>query len=194
MINTKKELNRFIAQDRLMNGVSEYKTISYRITRLIVPNQIIRYLKYLRKEEYYTNRGSVLSYYYKYKKSNLGLKLGFSIPANVFGAGLSLPHTGTIVVSKYAKVGENCRLHVCTNIGASAGKREAPIIGNNCYIGPGAILFGEISVADNTTIAAMQRLIKVALCPMSYLPVHLLKLSKRTIKIRPFLITLSKLS
>lgn len=154
MINTKKELNRFVAQDRLMNGVSEYKTISYRITRLIVPNQIIRYLKYLRKEEYYTNRGSVLSYYYKYKKSNLGLKLGFSIPANVFGAGLSLPHTGTIVVSKYAKVGENCRLHVCTNIGASAGKREAPIIGNNCYIGPGAILFGEISIADNTTIAA----------------------------------------
>ncbi len=154
MIHTQKDLNRFIAQDRLMNGVSEHKSMSCRITRLIVPNQIIRYLKYLRKEEYYTNRGCILSYYYKYKKSKLGLKLGFSIPANVFDAGLSLPHTGTIVVSKYAKVGENCRLHVCTNIGASAGKREAPIIGNNCYIGPGAILFGEISIADNTTIAA----------------------------------------
>ena len=84
----------------------------------------------------------------------MGLKLGYSIPANVFGPGLSLPHTGTIVVSKYAKVGENCRLYVCTNKGVSAGKNGAPTIGNNVYIGPGAILFGEINIADNTTIAA----------------------------------------
>lgn len=154
MIKTKEDLNRFIAQDRLMNGALEHKSMSYRIMRLIAPDQILRYLKYLRKEEYHTNRNRIWRYYYKYRKSKLGLKLGFSIPANVFGAGLSLPHTGTIVVSKYAKVGENCRLHVCSNIGASAGKREAPIIGNNCYIGPGAILFGEISIADNTTIAA----------------------------------------
>lgn len=57
-------------------------------------------------------------------------------------------------MSKNAKVGENCRLHVSTNIGASAGKPEAPIIGNNVYIGPGAILFGDITIADNVTIAA----------------------------------------
>lgn len=36
----------------------------------------------------------------------------------------------------------------------SAGKPEAPIIGDNVYIGPGAILFGNITIADNVTIAA----------------------------------------
>ena len=155
MIKSKEDLKRYIIQDRLMNGETVPKSLPYRIMRLFASNLIIKYLKYLRKEEYYTNNGrSILRFYYMYKKRKLGLKLGFSIPANVFGAGLSLPHTGTIVVSKYAKIGDNCRLHVCTNIGASAGKRGAPIIGNNCYIGPGAILFGEISIADNTTIAA----------------------------------------
>ena len=155
MIKSKEDLKRYVIQDRLMNGETVSKSLSYRIMRLFASNLIIKYLKYLRKEEYYTNNGiSILRFYYMYKKRKLGLKLGFSIPANVFGAGLSLPHTGTIVVSKYAKIGDNCRLHVCTNIGASAGKRGAPIIGNNCYIGPGAILFGEISIADNTTIAA----------------------------------------
>ena len=89
-----------------------------------------------------------------YKKRKIGIKLGYSIPVNVFGPGLSLPHYGTIVVSKNAKVGKNCRLHVGTNIGASAGRPEAPVIGDNVYIGPGAILFGNITIADNVTVAA----------------------------------------
>ena len=40
------------------------------------------------------------------------------------------------------------------NIGASGGSDIAPVIGDNVYIGPGAILFGEILIADNVTIAA----------------------------------------
>lgn len=44
--------------------------------------------------------------------------------------------------------------HSCVNIGASRGKNGAPIIGNNVYIGPGAILFGDITIADNVSIGA----------------------------------------
>lgn len=40
------------------------------------------------------------------------------------------------------------------NIGASAGSKEAPHLGDNIYIGPGAILFGQITLADNITIGA----------------------------------------
>lgn len=39
-------------------------------------------------------------------------------------------------------------------IRASRGKNGAPIIGNNVYIGPGAILFGDITIADNVSIGA----------------------------------------
>lgn len=38
------------------------------------------------------------------------------------------------------------------NIGAHHDK--APRIGNNVYIGPGAIIFGNIEIADNISIGA----------------------------------------
>lgn len=90
----------------------------------------------------------------RYQLRRLQLKLGFTIPINVCGPGLSLAHYGTIVISQEAVIGENCRIHVGVNIGASGGRKGAPIIGNNVYIGPGAILFGDIVIADNISIGA----------------------------------------
>ena len=156
MIKTKNDLKTFIKRDRFMNGIKR-NGLFYDIYLHAVKLNI-KFLYYLRKEEYYTNckffGSRFILLYYRYRKKKLGVKLGFSIPANVFGPGLSLPHYGTIVVSKYSKIGANCRLHVCTNIGASAGRNCAPKIGDNVYIGPGAILFGDINIADNVTIAA----------------------------------------
>lgn len=57
-------------------------------------------------------------------------------------------------INSNAKIGANCRLHACTNIGASGGTKFAPQIGDNVYIGPGSILFGDIHIASNITIAA----------------------------------------
>ena len=88
----------------------------------------------------------------KFKKKSI--KLGFTIPENVFGPGLSIPHYGTIVVNANAKVGANCRIHVCTNIGASGGSSMAPIIGDNVYIGPGAKIYGNVVIGNNNAIAA----------------------------------------
>ena len=34
------------------------------------------------------------------------------------------------------------------------GGQKAPKIGNNVYIGPGAVLFGDIEIADNCWIGA----------------------------------------
>ena len=70
----------------------------------------------------------------------------------MFGPGLSLPHRGNIIVNPQTKIGENCRIHVGVNIGAHHDK--APRIGNNVYIGPGAIVFGDIEIADNISIGA----------------------------------------
>ncbi len=38
-----------------------------------------------------------------------GLKLGFTIPLNVFGPGLAIIHTGTIIINSQAKFGSNTR-------------------------------------------------------------------------------------
>lgn len=88
----------------------------------------------------------------KYRFRRISVKLGFSIPINVFGPGLSLPHRGNIIINPQTKIGENCRIHVGVNIGAHHDK--APCIGKNVYIGPGAIIFGGIEIADNISIGA----------------------------------------
>ena len=113
----------------------------------------------LRKTEYYENSGKgfigkVVSYFYKARLKYCSRRLGFSIPRNVFGPGLSIPHCGTIIVSSAARVGSNCRLHVCVVIAASSGSSQVPKIGNNVYIGPGAKIFGDIEIADGIAIGA----------------------------------------
>ena len=121
--------------------------------------EVWKFQRMLRKAEYYENcKKSLfdkpLYYFYRFLLRNKQLKLNFSIPTNVFDAGLNIAHYGTIIVNPKTKVGKNCRLHACTNIGAGAGTSDAPVLGDNVYIGPGAKLFGKIESADNIVIGA----------------------------------------
>jgi len=111
----------------------------------------------MRKLEFRTNckKNVVMRRFTKYRYVRLSKKLGFSIPINVFGPGLSIAHYGSIVVNSGTRIGANCRLHVCVNFGTKAGESEsAPTLGDNCYIGPGAKIFGPIKIGDNTVIGA----------------------------------------
>jgi serine O-acetyltransferase len=85
-----------------------------------------------------------------YKK--IAYKLGFTIPKNTIGYGLFIAHYGTIIVNSKALIGSKCTLHACVNIGEHKG--GTPKIGNNCYIGPGAKIFGDITIGNNVTIGA----------------------------------------
>lgn len=119
-------------------------------------DDISRFMVVLRKAEYYNNVKSfkLLQYYYRWRLKCLGIRLGFTIPLNACGPGLSLPHRGTIVINPAARVGANCRIHVCVNIGATGGKKTAPIIGDGVYIGPGAKIYGNITIADGIAVGA----------------------------------------
>jgi len=88
----------------------------------------------------------------KVKLIKLSTNLGFTVPRNVFGHGLSIAHWGSIVVHPDVRVGKNCRIHSAVNIGIFKG--ACPIIGDNVYIAPGAKLFGGIIIGDNVTIGA----------------------------------------
>jgi serine O-acetyltransferase len=91
----------------------------------------------------------------QYWLTSMKERLGFTIPLYVFGPGLSIAHYGTIVVNENARIGANCRIHVDVNIGTAAGTSdEAPVLGNNIYIGPGVKMYGKIEVADGTAIGA----------------------------------------
>ncbi len=137
---------------------ADKKSLGLENTRFaLFVHDIYRFEVRLRKLEYALNCRKnpirVLCRKILFRKSSV--KLGFSISPNTFGPGLSIAHRGTIVVNGGARIGANCRIHIDVNIGTEAGKSAAaPTIGDNCYIGPGAKLFGEINIGSNTVIGA----------------------------------------
>ena len=65
----------------------------------------------------------------------------------------SLPHgLHGVFISRYATLGPGCRIYQHVTIGEIDGK--APVIGENCWIGAGAILVGGIRVGNNVKIGA----------------------------------------
>jgi serine O-acetyltransferase len=123
-------------------------------------NLVWTYQRLLRKVEFLGNCEQGLFGRISYlRESNtldkLGVKLGFTIPPNVFGPGLSIAHRGTIVVHPDAKVGENCRIHHGGTIGSGrVSPNDSPSIGNNVFIGVGAVIVGRITIADGIAIGA----------------------------------------
>ena len=152
-IKDKSDYDAFLQADLDALGIKA--TLKNKLT-----HDIWHFQKLLRKVEFFINckRGlffKVDIQFLRLRLRNKGRKLGFSIPPNVFGPGLSIAHAGTIVVNSNAKIGANCRIHVCVNIGADiTDGSKAPIIGDNCYIGPGAKLFGGITLGNNVGIGA----------------------------------------
>jgi len=160
VIESKEDYHFYLQADRLANGIPDSKNFRDYLKNYFFPNYIWRFIRSLRRVEFYANTPSYpLKGFKKYfalrRYRKLSLKLGFSIPVNVFGPGLSIAHYGTIVVNQSARVGANCRIHVGVNIGSEAGYSDlAPVIGDNCYIGPGAKIYGNVHIPDGTAIGA----------------------------------------
>ena len=160
MIRSYKDLQDYLSQDAKANGRTS-------IQPKLFGDEIWRFIVSLRKLEYYSNKsGRVallffpLKMLYRLRWHRLSLKLGFSIPKNVFDKGLAIVHYGAIVVANNAKVGANCRIHEGVTIGATNGSEKAPIIGNNVFLASGAKIIGDISIADDVAIGANAVVVK----------------------------------
>lgn len=154
MINSYSEYREYVREDRRALGREK------RRFPLMMIDWPLRYQLVLRRAEYYTNCKKNPIYkplvlFFRLRHRMMGNKCGYSIPLNTCGKGLNLAHVGTIIVNANAHIGDYCRIHADVNIGTSAGSGgEAPTIGNNVYIGPGAKLFGKILIADGIAIGA----------------------------------------
>ncbi|WP_419211082.1 serine O-acetyltransferase [Maribacter sp. X9] len=158
MINSEKDYKYYLQQDAIARGL-KLNSAYDKIKDFLYPAPTWRFQKRLRKLEYFTNckKGVLSKIYIKYlhyKFRKISIELSFSIPLNVFGPGLCILHYGTIVVNNNAKIGKNCRMEVCVNIGASGGQPEAPQIGDNVYIAPGVKIYGDIRLGNDIAIAA----------------------------------------
>jgi serine O-acetyltransferase len=81
---------------------------------------------------------------------------GIELPCEAqIGRNFVIDHFGGIVISGYARFGDNCRIRNGVVVGIRRpGESRAPIIGNNVDIGAGAKLLGPISIGDNVVIGA----------------------------------------
>lgn len=159
MIKTKKDLLEYINADKRAYGRKK--------SPAFFGDELYKFVLILRKYEYYSNANdkyniikTIMRMFFKYKYHKYNIKLGISIPINVFGKGLCIVHPNGIFVSKYARVGENCRIQTGVVIGGTNGQDKAPQIGNNVYIGAGAKIIGNINIPDNVAIGANSVVVK----------------------------------
>lgn len=97
-----------------------------------------------------------LSGLYKIAFKFVQIITGIELPCEVqIGRNFVIDHFGGIIISGYAKFGDNCRIRNGVCIGLSrVGDPCAAVIGNNVDIGAGAKLLGRITVGDNVLIGA----------------------------------------
>lgn len=160
MITNKKTLIEYLSLD---NQWLNPKNTKERIIQWITydpARALRRYLYFLRKQEYYINTGKgnkvkqYLALYYEGRKNRLGLRMGIEIGPNIFGKGLNLYHSGSIIINPAVRVGTGCCLHGANCIGNNGLTKATPILGNNVDVGYGAVIIGGISIADDVKIGA----------------------------------------
>jgi serine O-acetyltransferase len=150
MIESKDDYYFYLEADRIALGITRKRPILFQ-------DDVWKFQRLLRKVEFLENcsndfSSKIARLQARFSLEKLSVKLGFTIPRNVFGPGLSIAHRGTIVVLPEAKIGENCRINQGVTIGG--GLLKVPSIGNNVFIGPGAVIWGDIEIADGIAIGA----------------------------------------
>jgi serine O-acetyltransferase len=98
----------------------------------------------------------LFSFIYKLLFKVIQIIAGIELPCEAkVGRNFVIDHFGGIIVSGYAKFGDNCRIRNGVVIGLRRiDEKYAPIIGNNVDIGSGAKLLGPIHIGDNSIIGA----------------------------------------
>ena len=161
MIKSKLDYKRYLQRDAL----ALFK-IGIKRPRMFT-DHVWRFERLMRKLEYYKTFGRFkrllmfpVILFNRYRYNRMGMMLGLSVPLGVFDEGLSIVHYGCLVVSSFSKIGKNCRIHEGVTIGATNGSEKAPQIGDNVFIGTGAKIIGDITIADNVAIGANSVVVK----------------------------------
>jgi len=156
MIYSINDLKRYMRADLSNMGYTNS-------ARAILLDPVARITVLMRVNEYLLNSGkaSFLRLPALVWFRRLSVRLGFSLGLNIFGPGVAIVHYGLLIIDPTTRIGRNCRIHMGVQIGGAAkfvvgsdAHRYSPRIGDNVYIGPGAKLYGPITIGSNCTIGA----------------------------------------
>ena len=179
MIQSKADLKHYLSEDFKRFGKKP------NIKDWVLKNEvwyICKYQRHLRYVEYYknTNKSKILFLFHFFLYKRLGFKLRFTIYPNTLGSGFRIYHTGDFLhVKKNCRIGKNCTLLPGVVIGNKNLDDDDSwaILGDNCYIGLGAKIFGQVSIGNNVVIGANSVVVKDIPdnCVVSGIPAKIIK-------------------
>lgn len=167
MISNKKEYKEYLCRDMAFYYAGSRKVrFFYWLFR--DPSYLIaKYVRLLRCEEYHGNYGNGRSVYHTLmawialtRKNALGNKLGFKIPRNCIGPGLTIYHHGQIIINEAARIGADCQLHGGNCIGNSGKTQQTPRVGDRLELGFGACIIGGVTLGNGVTVGANAVVVK----------------------------------
>jgi serine O-acetyltransferase len=123
------------------------------VKKCFSPN--LHYIYWFRNAQKYP-KSSFIGMLYRLILRHYQIKYGFQIYAETeIGDGFYLGHWGALVINPKAKIGKNCNIAQGVTIAqANRGRNEGvPIIGNEVWIGPNAVIVGNIKIGNNVLIA-----------------------------------------
>ena len=157
MINSIEKLHSYKTED-----LKRYGNHKPTFKDLILHNEswyIYQYIKHLRYVEYYRNtkKSKILFLHHFFKYKRLGFKLKITIYPNTVGPGFRIYHVGDFIhVKPTCRIGRNCTILPGVVFGNKYEQADnAPVVvGDNCYLGLGAKIFGSVKIGNNVTIGA----------------------------------------
>ncbi|MTH18080.1 serine acetyltransferase [Flavobacterium sp. LC2016-01] len=188
MILSKQDYRKYVKSDEEAFNIStkglRFKVVFYLKCYFYSERYILlSYLKVLRKLEYLYNvrnkniydKFLYIYYFRKIRKKSINLQI--NIPINTLKEGALILHIGTIVINDGARIGKNCILQPGVIIGQKDLKENVPVIGDNVYFGPGAMVIGKVNIGNNVIIAPNTVVIKDVAnnCVVSGVPAKVIK-------------------
>ncbi len=163
-VKSKKDLAAFLEADKNACFGTANPGIENKLRRPF-KDKLFKFFKLLRRYEFLCSKrdncqniliSKLISLKIKMcdiKKNRLSLLLGIEVAPFRCGKGTKIYHPNVII---NGFVGENCTFHGNNIIGnKKTGQKDAvPKIGNNVDIGAGAIIIGDVVIADNCIIGA----------------------------------------
>lgn len=158
MIKTRTDLNEWLTAD--------YKSFGFKYPFLSKfswseNGTMFAYVKNLRKLEYYTNKkqkpwDKLFKMWHFLKWRRLNLKHGIYIKPNCVGPGLHIVHHGYRRIDSIKSIGKNLTILPMVLIGKKSpyANVDGCTIGDNVYIGAGAVIMNPVNIGDNVIIGA----------------------------------------
>lgn len=171
---TRDELKACIEADKSRyvennNWIGKYTNAGFQISK--------RY----RKCQYWKSKQiRLFSVIARYKYRRICTKYACGIPSSVqIDSGLAIFHPYSIVINSHTVIGKNCTLHSGVVIGMK-NSGDRPVIGDNVFIGTGAIIIGNVHIGDNAVIGAGAIVVKdvPANAVVVNDPAHIIKFNK----------------